>query len=50
MFRREKGRVNGWVGGRRDMWMEGWMIRRKNWEEDGWNERVSIEGDQDLNE
>lgn len=30
MFRREKGRVNGWVDGRRDMWTEGWMIRRKN--------------------
>lgn len=31
MFRRkEKGRVNGWVDGRRDMWKEGWMIRRKN--------------------
>lgn len=38
MFRRkEKGRVNGCIDGMRHMWKEGWMVRRRNYKEDGWN-------------
>lgn len=28
--RMEKGRANGWIEGRRDVWKEGWMVIRKN--------------------
>lgn len=28
--RKEKGRVNGWIYERRDVWKRGWMLRRKN--------------------